>query len=110
MNMFCDLTIAHTCNGGIELWLVCFALCLSKSLAKHGLGWKAFLCHKSERSSGPYIRNISSHLSQYRQITSQVAAWLVRRDCDYNTPTVQLLEIISQLNGGILVSIGVKKV
>jgi len=96
-------TLDPTCNGGVEVWLVRETLCLSKSLAKHGLGREALLRHEFERSSKLYIRNIHSDLSQYWQSTCQPAAWLISRDSDYNSPTVQLLEITTELSGSILI-------
>ena len=101
--------IDRTCNGNTEVWLVFLSFCLSDGLAKHCLTREAFLRHKSERRPVLYISNVGSHLSQSLQSRAQVIGWLVGRYTDYDSATVQCLEIIAHLSGDTLPRKGVER-
>ena len=101
-------TIDRTWDDSRDVWLGFESVCFSKSLAKDCLGRKAFLCYKCERSSIPYISNISSHVSQCPQSGGQLTGWLITRDNNHNTPAGQLLEESAQMSSGIFVHKGVE--
>jgi len=101
-------TTDRTCNGDVEVWLVCEAFSFSKRLAKHGLGRETFLRHKSERSSVLHVRNISSNLCQCWQSSGQVPGWRISCDTDYDVSVVHLLKIQHQIDGGIRLAMSVE--
>jgi len=85
-----------TCDSGFDEWLVCKTFRFSKSFAKHGLWREAFLHNKREWSSGLYIRNLHSELSQCCQGVVQSLTRFIARCSHYDATVIHLEKVITQ--------------